>query len=241
MIPADQIGPGLHEPLRPGEFRWRPYGYIERPVQDRPGQTSPVGPVTVALLSDGIDPHRIARRAGIGNKTSWRIEGSWRRVIYPPAREADAKFASRIAAVVVLAASFIALKGVLPMPFKILVPALLAVAVMLATGKIVREAWEKYAESACPSDRTGVLWFAFEPQHGGGYGDMLEKFDQMTEAHRRDLVLDSTWTELHSVVVTAMQEATEHHTPADEANAPWVRAMRALDQARTQLGEQGWA
>lgn len=238
MIPDSIIGAPLSTPLEGGEFRWRPYGYALRDMVPSGGKESMPGPLVIGLVSEGIDPESIATQRGRGR---WVMTDEWRNLTTPGRLDNSARFAGLAVGAVALGLAMVALKGILPDLAEVIVPAVLAVAIGYAVMVFARKTLREQAGRLIP-DGEGVLWIPLDPQGvGGGYAQMLHDYDQVAEARRRGRVLDTTWGQVHEAVVVAIGEYVEHTTPADKANPEWVTATRALDQVRTDLGEQGIA
>lgn len=228
-----EYGDPLSVPLGAQEFRWRPYGYLERrAVPDPDTRGSKPGPVVMALLHPDLDAAMVAKRRG----GRWAVRTGWRWLLDPAQMR---KFWTALGALVLLIAAsltFLAtvgrLDGAAPLVAAILV-GLAAGALVVFVGQSVSE---KALEEARAKEEFAVLWLNVLDD---GYGELALHFDQVAEAWSRGRVLDQSWEEVGQAVIAALEEYAAHRTPADKANPEYLRAMKVLDTVRTNLGRQG--
>lgn len=229
-----ELGPPLSEPLGGNEFRWRPYGYLERRFVTDPADKSRniPGPVTMALLSPDLEADTVARREG----GRWVVRHSWREALDPSIIRKTWTLIGIATVVLTAAILFLVtverLGGAWPL--------IVSVAAGLAIGALVQiigqDITEKRAAETRAHEDFAVLWLTLTED---GYAEMARQFDQVAEAWTRGRVLDQSWEEVRLAVVEAATEYAEHRTPADKANPEWMRAMKILDDVRTHLGLQG--
>lgn len=229
-----ELGPPLSTPLKERDFRWRPYGYLERRlVPDRTAKDgTAAGPVTMALLHPDQEPGEVARRVG----PRWEVNRAWREALDPSMIRTRWTTFGLLAVLVVASAGFLVTVNRLSGAWVLIVPLVAG----LLVGALVQILGQDWAEKRAKATRTreDFLVVAF-PLTEGGYWDMGFQFDQVAEAWSRGRVLDESWQEVQLAVLAAAAEYAEHNTPADKANPEWMKAMRTLDGVRTHLGSQG--
>jgi len=228
------LGPPLSEPLGDREFRWRPYGYLERPFVPDSSSRSGVGsgPVVMALLSPDLEADTVARREG----GRWVVKRSWREALDPSIIRKAWTLIGIATAILTAAILFLVTVGRLGGAWPLIVPVAAGLAIGALVQIIGQEITEKRAAATRAHEDFAVLWLTLTE---GGYAEMARQFDQVAEAWTRGRVLDQSWEDVRLAVVEAATEYAEHRTPADKANPEWMRAMKALDDVRTHLGLQG--
>lgn len=229
-----ELGPPLSNPLEDQEFRWRPYGYLERRLVTDPTDKSRnvPGPVVMALLSPDLEADTVARREG----GRWVVKRSWREALDPSIIRKTWSLIGIAAGLLTAAILFLATVERLGGAWPLIVP----VAAGLVLGALVQivgqDITEKRAAETRAHEDFGVLWLTLTED---GYAEMARQFDQVAEAWTRGRVLDQSWEDVRLAVAEAVAEYAEHRTPADKANPEWMRAMKTLDDVRTHLGMQG--
>lgn len=229
-----ELGPPLSDPLGDQEFRWRPYGYLERRSVTDPADKSRTvpGPVTMALLSPDLEADTVARREG----GRWVVKRSWREALDPSIIRKTWTLIGIAAAILTAAILFLVTVGRLGGAWPLIVPVAAGLAIGALVQIIGQDITEKRAAETRAHEDFAVLWLTLTED---GYAEMARQFDQVAEAWTRGRVMDQSWEDVRLAVVEAVTEYAEHRTPADKANPEWMRAMKTLDDVRTHLGLQG--
>jgi len=229
-----ELGPPLSNPLEGQEFRWRPYGYLERRFVTDPTDKSRnvPGSVVMALLSPDLEADTVARREG----GRWVVKRSWREALDPSIIRKTWSLIGIATGVLTAAILFLVTVERLGGAWPLIVP----VAAGLSVGALVQivgqDITEKRAAETRAHEDFGALWLTLTED---GYAEMAQQFDQVAEAWTRGRVLDQSWEDVRLTVAEAVAEYAEHRTPADKANPEWMRAMKTLDDVRAHLGTQG--
>lgn len=234
---AQKYGPAIADPLTPGEFRWRPYGFVERAQVPGPREKNaePEYNTIVSIVSPDIPREDIATQDANGR---WSVLRQWREFVRPPLiRSRWMRYGALVGAVVFSVPGFLGLY-VFPSAFAPLavVGAMFAVVAGNAVFQVGQRKSRKASDERYGKAGYATVLMALEVP---GYGDMLRQFDQVAEGWTRGRVTDTSWRAVRLAVAAAIEENAAHRTAADEANAEYVTAMGKLQSVRKDMGSLG--